>query len=96
MGTSAYYAPAVGADRDGRELPAGPEAPARRAPRYLEGEYGYKDLFIGVPVVIGAGGVEKIVEIELDGRREGDARQVGRGRARADRSVGEAVEGNRR
>jgi malate dehydrogenase len=31
----------------------------------LNGEYGYKDLYIGVPVIIGAGGVEKILEIEL-------------------------------
>ena len=31
----------------------------------LTGQYGVKDLFIGVPVVIGAGGVERIVEIEL-------------------------------
>jgi malate dehydrogenase len=32
---------------------------------YLEGEYGYKDLYLGVPVIIGAGGVERIVEIQL-------------------------------
>jgi len=32
---------------------------------YLDGEYGYKDLYMGVPVVIGAGGVEKVVTIEL-------------------------------
>jgi malate dehydrogenase len=31
----------------------------------LKGEYGLKDLYIGVPVIIGKGGVEKIVEIEL-------------------------------
>jgi malate dehydrogenase len=31
----------------------------------LSGQYGYKDLYIGVPVVIGKGGVEKIIEIEL-------------------------------
>jgi malate dehydrogenase len=33
----------------------------------LTGQYGVKDMFVGVPVVIGAGGVEKIVEIGLDG-----------------------------
>src|SRR5271154_1093192 len=33
---------------------------------YLNGEYGVKDLYVGVPVVIGAGGVERIVEITLD------------------------------
>jgi len=32
----------------------------------LTGQYGMKDLYVGVPVVIGAGGVEKIVEIELN------------------------------
>jgi len=33
---------------------------------YLRGEYGYSDLYIGVPVIIGGRGVEKIVEIALD------------------------------
>ena len=33
---------------------------------YLDGEYGYKDLFIGVPCVLGAGGVEKVIELALD------------------------------
>lgn len=33
---------------------------------HLNGEYGVKDLYVGVPVVIGAGGVEKIVEISLN------------------------------
>jgi malate dehydrogenase len=32
----------------------------------LNGEYGVRDLYVGVPVVIGAGGVEKIVEVSLD------------------------------
>jgi malate dehydrogenase len=33
---------------------------------YLNGEYGVKDLYVGVPVVLGAGGVEKIVEMQLN------------------------------
>jgi malate dehydrogenase len=33
---------------------------------HLSGQYGVKDLYVGVPVVLGAGGVEKIVEISLD------------------------------
>ena len=33
---------------------------------YLKGEYGFKDLYAGVPVVIGSKGVEKIVEMKLD------------------------------
>jgi len=32
---------------------------------YLDGEYGTKDIYAGVPVIIGAGGVEKIIEIQL-------------------------------
>ncbi len=32
---------------------------------YLEGEYGIKGLFVGVPVKLGAGGIEQIIEIEL-------------------------------
>lgn len=33
---------------------------------YLNGEYGVRGLYIGVPVIIGCGGVERIVEIELN------------------------------
>ncbi|MBL7661473.1 malate dehydrogenase [bacterium] len=32
---------------------------------YLRGEYGFKDLYMGVPTIIGAKGVEKVVEIEM-------------------------------
>jgi len=63
---SAYYAPATSAiamaesylkDKK-RVLPAA---------AHLTGQYGIDDLYVGVPVVIGAHGVERIVEIELDG-----------------------------
>jgi malate dehydrogenase len=62
---SAYYAPATAAimmaesylkDKK-RVLPAA---------AHLSGQYGVDDLYVGVPVVIGAGGVERIVEIGLD------------------------------
>jgi malate dehydrogenase len=33
---------------------------------YLNGQYGVKDMYVGVPVVIGAGGVERVVEIDLN------------------------------
>jgi len=33
---------------------------------HLTGQYGVKDLYVGVPVVLGAKGVEKIVEISLN------------------------------
>jgi malate dehydrogenase len=32
----------------------------------LNGQYGVNDLYVGVPVVIGAGGIERIVEIALN------------------------------
>ena len=36
----------------------------------LNGEYGFKDIYAGVPVVIGKGGVEKIIEIKLTDREK--------------------------
>ena len=33
---------------------------------YLNGEYGFKDIYAGVPVVIGSDGIEKVVELDLD------------------------------
>ena len=33
---------------------------------YLNGEYGVKGMYVGVPAIIGANGVERIVEIELN------------------------------
>ena len=62
---SAFYAPAASAiamaesflkDKK-RVLPAA---------AHLTGQYGVKDLYVGVPVVIGAGGVERVVEIKLN------------------------------
>jgi len=37
---------------------------------YLDGQYGQSGLYVGVPVVIGAGGVERIMEIELDAEEQ--------------------------
>ncbi len=37
---------------------------------YLEGEYGVNGFFIGVPIVIGAGGVEKVIELELNDKEK--------------------------
>ena len=39
---------------------------------YLEGEYGYRDLYIGVPCCLGEKGVEKIVEISLTDKEKQD------------------------
>ena len=43
----------------------------------LQGEYGMKDLFIGVPVVLGGKGVEKIVELELSAEERGALEKSG-------------------
>jgi malate dehydrogenase len=65
MGTSAYYAPASAAIQMA-EAYLKDEKRLLPAAAYLQGEYGYSDLYMGVPVVIGGNGVEKIVNIELD------------------------------
>ncbi|HEY2219409.1 MAG TPA: malate dehydrogenase [Gaiellaceae bacterium] len=65
LGTSAWYAPGAAAAQmadavmldEKRVLPC---------TAYLQGEYGIDDLYMGVPVRLGAGGVEAIVELELD------------------------------
>ena len=38
---------------------------------YLEGQYGVDGLYVGVPTVIGAGGVERIVELKLNDEEQG-------------------------
>ncbi len=32
---------------------------------YLEGEYGYEGIYLGVPTILGANGIEKVIELEL-------------------------------
>lgn len=61
---SAYYAPAASLAqmaeailKDKRRL--------LPAIAYLEGEYGYQDLFLGVPTILGGNGLEKIIEVDL-------------------------------
>jgi malate dehydrogenase len=70
LGTSAWYAPSAAAAQmvdavmldEHRVLPC---------TAYLDGEYGIDGLYMGVPVKLGAGGIEEIVELELgDGERE--------------------------
>jgi len=70
LGTSAWYAPGAAAAQivdaivldEKRVLPCA---------AHLEGEYGIEGLYVGVPVKLGARGVEAIVELELDeGERE--------------------------
>jgi len=35
------------------------------AAAHLTGQYGVDDLYVGVPVILGAGGVERVIEVEL-------------------------------
>lgn len=61
---SAYYAPAASLTQMAESI----LKDKRRlipAIAYLEGEFGYQDLFLGVPTVLGGNGIEKIVELEL-------------------------------
>ena len=68
---SAYYAPSSGAVQMA-------EAIVRDQKRilpcaaWLEGEYGMSDLFLGVPVKLGRGGMEKIIEVELTSKERVD------------------------
>ena len=39
---------------------------------FLNGEYGTKEIYAGVPVIIGSGGVEKIIELELSPEEKED------------------------
>jgi malate dehydrogenase len=64
MGTSAYYAPAS-ASVQMAEAYLFDQKRLLPCAAYLTGQYGYKDFFMGVPVVVGGKGVEKIVELSL-------------------------------
>jgi malate dehydrogenase len=65
MGTSAWYAPAAGVSQM-------VEAIVRDQKRifpvcsWLTGEYGLNEVYMGVPVVLGKGGIEKIIELKLN------------------------------
>ena len=62
---SAYYAPASGAVEMAEAILRDKKKILPCA-AYLQGEYGIKDLFVGVPVKLGERGVEKIIEIKLN------------------------------
>jgi malate dehydrogenase len=62
---SAYYAPAA-ASVDMCLSVFNDEKKVLPASAYLTGEYGIKDIYIGVPVILGANGVEKILELKLN------------------------------
>ena len=61
---SAYYAPASSAVQMARSILLDKKRLLPVA-AYLNGEYGEKGIFVGVPVILGESGVEKVVEVEL-------------------------------
>jgi len=63
---SAYYAPAASAITMAESYLKDQKRVLPCAAR-LTGEFGVDDMYVGVPVVIGAGGVERVMEISLDG-----------------------------
>lgn len=65
MGTSAWYAPGAAA---AQMVEAIVDNQRRIFPvcTLLNGKYGQKDIFLGVPVILGKNGIEEIIEIELD------------------------------
>jgi malate dehydrogenase len=64
VGTSAWYAPGASA-ADMVEAILKDQKRIMPCSVFLQGEYGVKDLFVGVPVKLGARGVEQIIEIPL-------------------------------
>ena len=64
LGFSAYFSPAAAA---AEMVQAVLKDEKRVVPCscYLEGEYGAKDIYLGVPAMLGAGGMEKIFEVDL-------------------------------
>ena len=67
---SAFYAPAAAAVQMAEAILKDQK---RLVPvsAYLEGEFGLKDIFFGVPVILGAGGIEKILPLKLSREEEG-------------------------
>jgi len=69
LGTSAWYAPGAAAAALAEAIVTDSK---KMIPCcvYLDGEYGEKDLCIGVPIILGAKGIEKIVNIKLEGEEK--------------------------
>lgn len=65
MGTSAYYAPASGTIQMVEAIVKDKKRIIPSA-AYCDGQFGIKDLFVGVPALLGSGGVEKIVEFDME------------------------------
>ena len=64
LGTSAWMAPGAAASAVAESIIKN-QGKMITCAAYLDGEYGMKDIMIGVPVVLGKNGIERIIEIEL-------------------------------
>jgi malate dehydrogenase len=65
LGTSAYYAPAAACAQMAEAILKDKKL-IIPASAYMQGEYGLSDMFFGVPAMLGASGMEKIIEYDLD------------------------------
>lgn len=65
LGYSGYYAPAAGTVEMVEAILKDQKRVIPSAV-YLNGQYGYNNLYIGVPAVLGAKGIERVIEMELD------------------------------
>ena len=65
LGTSAYYAPAAACAQMAEAILKDKKL-IIPASAYMQGEYGLNDMYFGVPVMLGANGMEKIIEYDLD------------------------------
>lgn len=65
LGTSAYYAPAAACAQMAEAILKDKKL-IIPASAYMQGEYGLNDMYFGVPVMLGANGMEKIIEYSLD------------------------------
>jgi malate dehydrogenase len=65
LGYSGYYAPAAGAVEMVESIVKDQKRVIPSAV-LLDGQYGYSGLYIGVPAVLGSGGVEKVIEMQLN------------------------------
>jgi len=71
MGTSAYYAPAAGAVKMAQAILLDKKTHLSCC-AYCDKEYNVGGYFVGVPVMLSAGGVEKIIELDLDEKEKKD------------------------
>ena len=68
---SAYYAPSAGAVQMAEAI-VNDQKRILPCAAWLEGEYGMSGLFLGVPVKLGRGGMEKVIEVELTSKERVD------------------------